>query len=124
MLKSCQYCSRIHDSKYDCGKKPKKYKKRNEKDKFRSTQFWQIKREEITQRDRYLCQICIREDKYNHEELEVHHAISLQEDFGKRLDNDNLLTLCEKHHEMAEKGKITREKILFIIKEQEDIPPW
>lgn len=24
MLKSCRYCGRIHDSAYDCGKKPQR----------------------------------------------------------------------------------------------------
>lgn len=124
MLKSCSYCGRIHDSKFDCGKKPVRKKQGNDKDKFRWTQAWQKKREEIKERDSYLCQVCIRKlydtvNQYNYNDLEVHHAITLEEDFDKRLDNDILLTMCERHHEMAERGEIPREVILKIIKEQE-----
>ncbi|WP_089280856.1 HNH endonuclease [Anaerovirgula multivorans] len=124
MLKSCKYCMRIHDSKYDCGKKPQRKKKGNEKDRFRWTQAWQKKREEIKQRDKYLCQICIRNlydtfKQYNYIDLEVHHAESLEDAFDKRLDNDNLITICERHHELAEKGDIPLKVILDIIKEQE-----
>lgn len=115
---------RIHDSKIDCGKKPKRVKQGNDKDRFRWTQAWQRKREEIKKRDKFLCQICIRElyetfDKYTYDNIEVHHAITLEEDFERRLDNDNLLTMCERHHEMAERFIIPREEILYIIAEQE-----
>lgn len=124
MLKSCKYCGKIHDSKFDCGKKPVRKKQGNNKDRFRWTQAWQKKREEIKQRDKYLCQVCIRKlyntlEQYNYEDLQVHHAISLEEDFDKRLDNDNLITLCEDHHEMAERGDIPYKIIQSIIEEQE-----
>lgn len=124
MKKSCVYCGRIHDSKYDCGMKPKKFKKRNIKDAFRSTAMWQRKTVEIKERDGYLCQICLRDlhgtkRRINHEKLSVHHAIPLQEDYEKRLDNDNLLTVCDMHHEMAERGIIPYDEIKEIIDEQE-----
>lgn len=126
MLKSCQYCGRVHDNKYDCGKKPKKgggYRNR-EGDKFRSTKAWQDKRNEIKVRDQYLCQVCIRElygtiTQYNHNDLSVHHAVPIEEDPQLRLEDDNLLTLCGRHHEMAEQGEIPRAIILSIIMEQE-----
>jgi len=125
MKKSCKYCGRIHDSKYDCGMKPKRKKQGNEKDKFRWSRKWREKREQIKQRDNYLCQICIRKlydtyNQYTYDYLEVHHAIPLEEDFDRRLDNDILLTMCGRHHEMAERGEIPREVILDIIQEQED----
>ena len=61
MLKSCKYCGRIHDSKHICSHKPirNKYKK-TEEDKFRNTKAWQRKREYIKDRDKRLCQVCIR----------------------------------------------------------------
>lgn len=125
MLKSCQYCGKIHDSKYICNKKNKGKKQITEADKFRWTRKWQNKREEIKKRDLYLCQICIRElyntvTKYNTEDLSVHHNIPLNEDYNKRLDNDNLLTVCDYHHEMCENGKIPREEVQQIINEQEN----
>jgi 5-methylcytosine-specific restriction endonuclease McrA len=104
--------------------KPKRIKQGNDKDRFRWTQAWQRKREEIKERDNYLCQVCIRKlydtiNQFNYNDLEVHHAIPLEEKFDKRLDNDNLLTICEKHHEMAEHGDISRDIVINIIKEQE-----
>lgn len=124
MLKSCQYCGRIHDSKYICPSKPKRIKQTTEADKFRWTKKWQNKREEIKQRDLYLCQICIRElyntrNKYNTEQIEVHHNIPINEDYNKRLNNDNLLTVCHTHHEMCESGEISRKEVQKIINEQE-----
>lgn len=124
MKKSCVYCGRIHDSKYDCGMKPKKIRKKNEKDAFRSTALWQRKSKEIKERDGFLCQICIRNmygtiRRLNHNRLSVHHAIPLEIDYEKRLDNDNLITLCDTHHEMAENGRIPYEVIKEIIEEQE-----
>lgn len=61
MLRACKYCGRIHDSKYDCGMKPKYHGKVNDKkEKFRWTKAWQSMREQIRERDNYLCQLCIR----------------------------------------------------------------
>lgn len=124
MLKSCSYCGRIHDSKYICKEKPIKKKTITEADKFRWTRIWQKKREEIKKRDLYLCQICIRElydtvNKYNTEDLSVHHNTPINEDYNKRLDNDNLLTVCDHHHEMCESGEIPRDEVQTIIDEQE-----
>lgn len=125
MLKSCQYCGKIHDSKYICSERHKKNKTITEADKFRCTSLWQKKREEIKKRDLYLCQICIRElydtiNKYNTEHLSVHHNIPINEDYNKRLDNNNLLTVCDQHHELCENEKIPREEVQRIIDEQEN----
>lgn len=133
MLKSCSYCGRIHDSKVICPQKEKalsKRKKMTAKDKFRGTAAWKKKREEIKERDNFICQVCVRNlysplRKYETDNLQVHHAVPLEEDYNKRLDNNNLITLCERHHEMAEFGAIPIEVIKGIIWEQENegIPP-
>ena len=124
MLKSCKYCGRVHDSNYDCGKKPQRKKKMTYIDRFRYSRRWAEKREQIRQRDSNLCQICIRglygtDRRYNYENLSVHHAIPLEIDYEKRLDDDNLLTLCGMHHGMAEEGQIPYEIIRRVIDEQE-----
>lgn len=124
MLKSCKYCGRIHDSKYDCGRRPQIQKKITYIDCFRSSRRWREKREQIRERDKNLCQLCIRglygaDRQYNYEELSVHHAIPIEKDYDKRLDDDNLLTLCGMHHELAESGKIPYLVIKQIIDEQE-----
>lgn len=124
MLKSCSYCGRIHDTKYDCGKRPQKQKKITYIDRFRSSRKWREKREQIRARDINLCQICIRnlyepDRQYNYEYLSVHHSVPMESDFSKRLDDDNLLTLCARHHKMAEVGEIPYSEIKKIIDEQE-----
>lgn len=128
MLKSCAYCGRIHDSKFNCGKKPeKKFKKKiSEKDKFRNTSLWQSKRDKIRERDNNLCQVCIRElygtvNKFNYEKLSVHHIEKLNEGYDKRLDDNNLITLCSRHHEMADAGLISKNVLFHIVFEQNKI---
>ena len=123
MKVSCAYCGRIHEKTYDCGRKPKRVKKRYEKEAFRSTAEWQRKAEEIKDRDHYLCQICFRNlyhttSRLTSSGLSVHHAIPLKEAYELRLVNANLLTLCDKHHKMADSGQIPLEKVLEVINVQ------
>lgn len=128
MLKSCKYCGRVHDRKYDCGKRPAKINKRTSvADRFRNTSAWQQKREEIKERDNYLCQICIRnlydtKKIMNYENISVHHAEKLEENYEKRLDNDNLLTVCEQHHKLCDKNIIPFSVVKRIITEQNHPP--
>lgn len=127
MLKTCKYCGKIHDINYECTERPKRknYDKNiTDADKFRWTKHWQNKRKEIKERDKNLCQICIRDlyytDKiYNFNDIQVHHNIPIQEDWNKRLDNNNLISLCPYHHKLAEDGIISRKEIQIIISEQE-----
>lgn len=131
MLKSCKYCMRIHDSKHICKQRQKaindrqnRFKANREIDQFRNSKAWKIKREEIKQRDNYLCQICIRElyntlRKYVYDGLSVHHVLSLNDNFEKRLDDNILITTCNYHHEKMERGEIPIDVVLEIIKEQE-----
>jgi 5-methylcytosine-specific restriction endonuclease McrA len=102
-----------------------KYKKNIGINKFRGTQAWKNKREEIKKRDNYVCQACIRnaegaQRRYETDNLSVHHIVPIEEDYSLRLENDNLITLCDIHHEMAEKGILNREKLREMT---EGIPP-
>lgn len=125
MLKSCPYCQSIHDSKIKCKIKYKKINhKMTIKDKFRSTSAWQKKREEIKERDYYLCRICLYNKKINRLNLQVHHIVSLEEDYNKRLDSNNLITLCPKCHELAENGCYDKKFLLNLIQANVDIPPY
>ena len=92
-------------------------------DQFRKTKAWTNKSIEIRQRDRYLCQVCLR-NLYNtlsfltYKTVEVHHITPLCEDYDKRLDNDNLISLCSYHHKMADGGQIPREELYGMIAEE------
>ena len=86
----------------------------------------QKKREEIKMRDFYLCPICTakgrydKKRKYDPQNLQVHHIESVRMAWTKRFENNNLITLCEKHHREAEEGKISKETLRTYIKH---IPP-
>ena len=47
--------------------------------------------------------------------LEVHHIVPIEEDYTKRLDSSNLITLCRYHHEMAEANEISKEELLGMV---------
>ncbi|MGN0512752.1 MAG: HNH endonuclease [Lachnospiraceae bacterium] len=123
MLKSCKYCGKIHDSKYDCGKKPKKKKRYSNQISFRNTAEWKRKAKEIKERDVYQCRICMANGVINAKELEVHHIEPLEECYDKRLDDDNLITLCRYHHEKCESGAIEREYQHMLAKKEKIILP-
>lgn len=116
MLKSCAKCGKIHPKGFICVL-PDKQERNSQADKFRNTQSWRRKSEEIKTRDFHLCRICLSNMyntklKYNSQRLSVHHIIPLAEDFERRFDNDNLITLCSYHHELAERGVIPRRILL------------
>lgn len=136
MLRSCQYCGRIHDSKYLCPQKQKQIKTRQSyrsKDNqqiysFHRSHGWKDKSIEIRQRDNYCCQVCIRGlydpiRKYETDDISVHHIIPIAEDWDRRLNNDILISLCRRHHEMAETGEISRDELMRIAEEQENTAP-
>lgn len=132
MLKACSYCGRIHDSKYMCQQKEQNIKSRqSQRSKtnkkvydFHRSHKWKGKSVAIRERDNYCCQICVRglynpDRKYETDNISVHHIVPIVEDWDKRLDDENLITLCEKHHEQAEKGEIKKEELKKIAQEQE-----
>lgn len=121
-LITCKYCGivpRGHRCPY------KTYTKKTydtEADKFRQTRRWANKSKEIRVRDRYLCKVCEANlyntiQQFNYKDLDVHHIEKLSENYNKRLDNDNLITLCRYHHKMADDGKISKEVLYSLIKE-------
>lgn len=127
MLKACSYCGKVHAKGYACSHKPQpNYTKRiTYIDRFRSTKAWQHKRDEIKQRDKYCCQICSRKlhntvsQQYNSKDLQVHHIQKIRYAWDKRLDNDNLVSLCPYHHKMADDGLIKAKQLLDIVFQQE-----
>ena len=126
MLKSCPHCGRLHPKGYLCPKKPvpqNKKKFSSEENKFRSKNVWAKKSRAVRKRDGYLCQVCVRglyqpQRRYQTEGLEVHHIIPLKNAYHLRLEDENLITLCKNHHEMAEAGKIPVSLLKEIAKEQ------
>jgi 5-methylcytosine-specific restriction enzyme A len=119
MLVSCSYCNGIHKRGFVCGNKPKirRTKEPNYITRFRSSHLWKKKREEIKRRDKFLCQYCLLNDKYVFKGLEVHHIHSIANKWTRRLDNNNLITLCYTCHKMAENEEI-KQTLLIKIAQQ------
>lgn len=126
-LKSCMACGKIHATDHKCDEIKKKDNERSKryKDKkvgdLRNTYRWRKKRESIKQRDNYLCVVCKRnflenKGKIGFGTIEVHHIIPYRENEELFFDDDNLITLCKKHHEEAEANKIPRMYLRSLIK--------
>lgn len=120
MLKSCKYCGKIHDKKFDCGKKPVYKKHGSETDKFHSSNKWTETAKAVKKRDHYLCQACLHNldgegIRYTADTLEVHHIVPISEAWDERLHWCNLITLCRHHHELAERGALDREKLRRVV---------
>lgn len=124
MKKACPYCGKIHDKKDVCIKRPirrRSMNSPNREDIFRWSYDWKMKREYIMIRDRYLCAACYNNlegtvARLNNAELSVHHIQPLKTNWELRLCDGNLITLCRKHHEMAESGVICADLLLNLIK--------
>jgi 5-methylcytosine-specific restriction endonuclease McrA len=76
-------------------------------------------REKIRKRDMYLCQVCLRNGIYNCDNIEVHHAVKIDDDKELTFEPSNLITLCREHHRQADEGEIPLEDIKEIIDERE-----
>ena len=92
-------------------------KNKTKPQKFRSSYAWLKKQRGIRERDLNLCRICLlnlydTSNRFNYNDLSVHHITPLINDFSKRLDDDNLITLCRHHHELAEAGIIPKKLLL------------
>ena len=58
--------------------------------------------------------------QYETDDLSVHHIEPIATAWDRRLDDDNLITLCRKHHDMAEGGMISSAELLKIAREQSE----
>lgn len=118
MFKACSRCGRIHLAGHRCYANSKNYYQHDaEIKKFRNSGAWRNKAEEIKTRDKFLCQICLKKNIFNYKELSVHHIQPIAENQELRLENSNLITVCELHHKECEVGKIPRTEQQEIVNE-------
>ena len=123
MRKTCPHCGVVSQDHICPHRKSRQKSGDRQSDRFRKTKVWTNKSIEIRQRDRYLCQVCLRNlystfSFLNYKTVEVHHIVPLCDDYTKRLDNDNLISLCSYHHKMADKGEIPREELCGMLAEE------
>ena len=121
MLKACKYCGRIHAHSEVCQHKPQSgYIRDKEIQRFRNSKAWRDKRDQIKERDRHLCQACLHNlpntlRRINSNKLSVHHITPLIKAWSLRLEDGNLITLCDVHHEQAEKGAISAKELRNLV---------
>ena len=106
-LISCARCGHIHPwGQCPKAKDPRiryyKSEARTDAQRFRSSRTWQRKTEEIKRRDKYLCRLCLFNGRINNRDLSVHHIVPIAKANDRRLDNDNLITLCSECHRKIE----------------------
>lgn len=118
LYKACSRCGQIHIHGQKCYKNSRNYYQGDaEIRKFRNSTAWRKKSEEIRERDNYLCQICLKNKAFTYKDLSVHHIIPVNESQELRLDDTNLITVCEHCHKLCESGKITRTEQQAIVYE-------
>ena len=83
--------SRQNDKEYD------KYKRNQQARTFYHSREWEQIRLAVLARDNYLCQHCLRDKKITRATV-IDHVIPLLVDWSKRLDMDNLQSLCQACH--------------------------
>lgn len=64
---------------------------------FYKSKAWQAVRRRALIRDKYLCQDCLKQNRITPADT-VHHLVEISKDWSKRLDIDNLLSLCAACH--------------------------
>ena len=80
---------------------------RNQKAKsFYKSRAWQAARHRALIRDHYLCQDCLKEGRITQADT-VHHRVEISKDWSKRLDIDNLISLCASCHNAHHGGRMT-----------------
>ncbi|EON70471.1 HNH endonuclease [Lysinibacillus sphaericus] len=77
---------------------------KNDNHAFYNSKEWISQRKKILKRDKYICQICRRFGRNKSAEV-IHHIIELNENWSKRLDENNLILLCHRCHNGIHKAE-------------------
>lgn len=64
---------------------------------YNNNKDWAITRQAVISRDNGLCLLCESNNKHNYVD-EVHHIVELKEDWSRRYDMNNLISLCKRCH--------------------------
>lgn len=83
---------------------------------FYHSKEWLVVREQALIRDNYLCRMCLEDSKVFTPATLVHHVIEVKEDWNKRLDLDNLMSICHSCHNKIHNKHgcgVTREDVMF-----------
>jgi 5-methylcytosine-specific restriction endonuclease McrA len=120
MWKACAKCGKIHEYNKKCYIGDTYRKKNTNANKFRATTQWKNKSEEVRIDSKYLCSVCLDNNIYTYDRLEVHHIEPIEHNYERRLDNYNLICLCNNHHRQAEEGKMDKEYLFKLAEKREE----
>lgn len=98
-----EYKESIEEAKRERNRLYDKNREKNISDFYHSKQ-WQKLRLVALQRDNYLCQDCLKEKKIANAE-HVHHIDEVKDNWKRRFDIDNLVSLCQPCHNRRHGGK-------------------
>ena len=104
--KYCEVCEVKANARH---KEYKRYRTDDKEQRFYSDPGWIRKREKIKYTDNGYCLICLN-NNYHRAMDTVHHIVELKEDWNKRFDDDNLISLCESCHQVIHRQYKTCEK--------------
>lgn len=113
--KICPRCGGYHNVGEQCPKRINYQKKPTAANRFRQTYIWRQKAEDIKKRDNYLCMYCKEHGRYTFKNISVHHITPINADYDRRLDDDNLITLCAECHSKADRGDIEAKELYDIV---------
>lgn len=127
MKRTCPVCGRIvergHKHERKLSQKGRKYPDTVQR-RLRSSIQWQRKRDEIKLRDNGVDQVAINgldgAPYIMAKGLQVHHIEPLEERPDLALDDDNLITVSYRTHELCESGAIPRDVLHEIAKRNGD----
>ena len=117
MFKSCSRCGKIHPKNYQCNV-GRTFTGGSERH-LRSQYAWTKKSEEIRESAHHLCEVCLAENIYTYDNLEVHHIVKVRDDESKLLDNENLICLCQEHHKQADNNEIDKDYLIELARKRE-----
>lgn len=92
------YCSEHKDCAKESYRKYKKARSDKEQQAFYSSKKWRDKRKEVFNHDFGLCINCLVNKRNGVKADVVHHIVELKENENMKLDNSNLICLCNSCH--------------------------
>lgn len=120
IYRRCGSCGKkiVKGTKCECLKATMKEYKRNirynkdnkEYSKFYDSIHWKRMSKHIRNKYNGLCLVCYIKYKILTRVDVVHHIVELKEDYSKRLEEDNLITLCHSCHNILHSNYTEKEK--------------
>ena len=95
-LTRVSYCLTHADGKQQEAKYYNKHVRDKQSTSFYKSREWKQTRQLVLMRDNHLCQSCLKQDRVVPAVM-VHHIVELKQDWNKRLDLNNLESICNSY---------------------------